>query len=113
MKKIIFTLSLLLVVSIASASNETDGAINTKANTKTSLLIPTKSFSHPMTALLKVNVNKLTKPADQSVDKCIVEGKVTISTEEGDSVKLEFTITANTCKEARRVMNKLMEVFDD
>lgn len=112
MKKIIFTLSLLLIVSIASANNRTEPAMNKSANAKSSLLSPTKAFNHPMTSLWKIKVNKQTNPTDALAEKCKIEGKLTVQTEEGDEVKIEFTITADTCLEARRVMNKVLEVFE-
>ncbi len=43
---------------------------------------------------------------------CTIEGKVTVTTEDGDSISIEFKITADTCKEAIRVQSKIMEALE-
>lgn len=43
---------------------------------------------------------------------CTVEGHITVTTEAGKSVKVDFKVTASTCKEAKEVLNDIMAGFE-
>ncbi len=44
---------------------------------------------------------------------CTISGNVSLTTESGDCVSVEFTVTASTCAEAMRVQNNLLTAFED
>jgi len=113
MKKKILTLVLLIVVTLGYSNslieqNGTEVAIKTEA---------TYAYSeNEMHELQKANDSHLVVMVNVSNEdiagKCILEGKLTIQTEQGDSVMIEFKISADTCKEAIRVQSQLLAVFN-
>jgi hypothetical protein len=113
MKKKILTLVLLIVVTIGysnslSKQNGTDFAIKTEAAYSLSDAVAHElqivDESH---VVVIVNISK-----NGNAGKCILEGKLTIKTEQGDSVMIEFKISADTCKEAIRVQSQLLSAFN-
>lgn len=110
MKKKIVTLVLLLVITVGYSStfNCKKGNVLELAPNLELLDYSFENESLINTSPLQVVVAIST---NNKVEKCVLEGKLTIKTEEGDSILIEFKVSADTCKEAIRVQNLLLGAF--
>ena len=114
MKNVFFALAFMLVGTFAFANNSVnyEKKLNIEnsyemTNSSKFLTIKNKPESN---RTYKVIVN-ISNNQNESFD-CTIEGTVTITTEDGDSVSVEFKITANSCKEAMKVQSKIMEALE-
>ena len=114
MKNLFFALAFMLVGTFAFANNSVNE--EKKLNIENSYEMTTSSELLLMnnkpesTRAYKVIVNISNE--QNELFACTIEGKVTITTEDNDSVSVEFKITANSCKEAMRVQAKIMEALE-
>jgi hypothetical protein len=100
-KKVLYFTLILALISFASVS----GSL---ANTNQT--IPQKKDPLEKETIIKVQMDVSSEVEDGQETKgdCTVSGSVTITDESGNSVTVEFTITADTCAEAMRAAKSVI-----
>lgn len=114
MKNVFFALAFMLLGTFAFANNSVNYEkklnIENSYEVTNSSKLPIIKNKQESNRTYKVIVN-ISNNQNKFLD-CTVEGKVTITTEDGDTVSVEFKITADSCKEAVRVQLVIMEALE-
>ncbi|MEJ8800848.1 hypothetical protein [Pontibacter sp. H249] len=103
---VFFGIALVLNANANTLNNSTVNFLDSPVETDVSSI---SQLNETTDSHYKVVVNI---SREDAVAKCTVEGKVTVTTEDGDSVTIEFKVTADSCKEAMAVQAKIMEALE-
>lgn len=102
-------LAFVFATSLTFATNNSDLLLN-DANHNFLIEQPQDATSTKTNDVdVSIVIDKSTK---EMVGECKIKGSLTITTESGDSVTVEFSVTADTCKEAIAVQNQILEAFE-
>jgi hypothetical protein len=107
MKKVILLMVFVFTVSLSFASNikmENSTTINVD---NFELIKNSKLMNKNISVIVEVDIS------NNSYRPCTIKGSVTVTTEDGDELTIDFKVTAKSCKEAIRVQNKIISAFDE
>lgn len=105
-KKILYFSLILALISFASVSDSL---------ASTSQITPQEKEPQEKETIIKVqmDISSESQDSQETEGDCTVSGSVTITDESGNSVTVEFTITADTCAEAIRAARSVIAAVQE